>query len=248
MENLDFTYSTHPEKGIDGFTVLDGTVRFYGFVNAILLKTNAINVLDFGAGRGAAFFEDRSAYRLRLRDLRTLGATVTACDVDGAVLGHPASDHRIVIKAGEPLPFSDGQFDVIVSDTVFEHIEDPRFLAIELMRILRLGGFLCVRTPNALGYVRIFSGLIPSSLQMRLLARAQPNRKKKDVFPAVYRMNSLRVMRHLFPTSLIFHYYDASEPAYYFNSRVLYHAFAAMHKVMPSRLASSVCFFIKKTS
>ncbi len=48
----DFTYAAHPEKSIDGFTALDGTVRFYGFVKAIMLRNDVKSVLDFGAGRG----------------------------------------------------------------------------------------------------------------------------------------------------------------------------------------------------
>ena len=66
----DFTHRIHSEKGVDGFTALDGTVKFYGFVHAILLKTGARQVLDFGAGRGAALVDDRSVYRRHLRDLR----------------------------------------------------------------------------------------------------------------------------------------------------------------------------------
>jgi hypothetical protein len=102
----DFSLKWHPEKGIDNFSKLDGTVRFYDFVKAILLKQNVKEALDFGAGRGGFWFDDGSEYKRYLRDLRTFGATVTACDIDDAVLSHPCSQNQVVVRPGNPLPFS----------------------------------------------------------------------------------------------------------------------------------------------
>jgi hypothetical protein len=72
----DFTYRTHSEKNVDGFTALDGTVRFYNFVKAAMLAVGAREVFDFGAGRGGFWHDDPSAYRRELRDLRSAGAWV----------------------------------------------------------------------------------------------------------------------------------------------------------------------------
>ena len=50
----DFTYQLHPEKSIADFTAQDGTVRFYGFVRAIMLRNDVKNVRRLWiAGRGA---------------------------------------------------------------------------------------------------------------------------------------------------------------------------------------------------
>jgi len=242
----DFTYRIHSEKGIDGFTVLDGTVKFYAFVRALLLKTGARNVLDFGAGRGAALADDHSHLRRHLRDLRATGANVTACDLDEIVHSHPASHRQVVISPDEQLPFEDESFDVIVSDMTFEHVENAPFVAGELMRVLRPGGFLCARTPNRLGYVRLASGLLPKRHHAGALRSAQPKRKSHDVFPTFYRMNSLREIRRLFPGCRIYHFRDSAEPAYYFGNQSLYRLFLLVHWLLPRVMSTTVCFYIEK--
>jgi SAM-dependent methyltransferase len=246
LNMTDFTYRIHNEKGIDGFTALDGTVKFYGVVRAIMLKTRARRVLDFGAGRGAALADDRSHYRRHLRDLRATGAHVTACDVDDIVETHCASDQQIVIKAGRPLPFADESFEVIVSDMTFEHIENAPFVAGELMRILAPGGYICARTPNKFGYVRAFSGLVPNRLHSRALSSVQPDRKAQDVFPTVYQMNSVRQIRELFPGCHVHYFSDSAEPAYYFGNQLLYRGFLLLHRLLPQALSTTILFFINK--
>lgn len=242
----DFTHHINPEKGVDGFSVLDGTVKFFGYVRAILLKTGASEVLDFGAGRGAALVEDGSHYRRHLRDLRATGARVTACDIDPVVYTHPASHVQVVVQPGIRLPFNNSSFDVIVSDMTFEHIEDAPFVARELLRTLRPGGWLCARTPNRFGYVRLASELVPNQLHTVVLRLVQPDRKSQDVFPTYYRMNSIGQIKELFPSCAIYGFNDNAEPAYYFGSRLLYSAFLLLHRLLPQTLATGSCFFIQK--
>lgn len=47
-----------------------------------------------------------------------------------------------------PLPFSDGEFDCVVSFQVIEHIVRDKELVAEVMRVLRKGGKFIVSTPN----------------------------------------------------------------------------------------------------
>jgi SAM-dependent methyltransferase len=242
----DFTYCAHFEKNVDNFTALDGTVRFYNFVKAVMLGVEAREVLDFGAGRGAFWEEDTSAYRRELRDLRSGGATVTACDVDRVVLTHPCSHRQIVVYPSEPLPFADHAFDVIVSDMAFEHIENATQMANELLRVLKPGGYVCARTPNRLGYVRMMASLIPNQLHVTTLRRVQPDRKPEDVFPTFYRLNSPEQVRRAFVGCDVFYFFDCAEPAYFFSSRALYTALLIFHKMMPTFLAPGICLFIRK--
>ena len=242
----DFTFRRHPEKNIDGFTALDGTVGFYAFVKAAMLRTRAREVLDFGAGRGAFWHDDTSLYRRHMHDLRTTGATVTACDVDEVVLTHPCSHSQVVIKPDAPLPFPDATFDVIVSDMTFEHIEAPARVGAELLRVLKPGGYICARTPSRTGYVRLVSGLIPNWLHVAALKRIQPGRKAEDVFPIYYRLNSPAQVRAAFPGCEVYHYYHSAEPAYYFGRKSLYAMLQAFHKLMPAKMATAVCFFIRE--
>jgi len=50
--------------------------------------------------------------------------------------GHPS---------GCTLPFEDGAFDLMLSDFVFEHVQNPEQVSAKLARILDLAGWLCPR-------------------------------------------------------------------------------------------------------
>ena len=48
----------------------------------------------------------------------------------------------------EQLPFPDGEFDLVLSTQVIEHVLDPPLAAAELARVLRPGGVLVISTDN----------------------------------------------------------------------------------------------------
>ncbi len=246
MTDPKFISQIHGEKLIDDFTKLDGSIRFFGFVRAILMKLDAGDVLDFGAGRGGFWHDDPSVYRKDIRDLRQGALTVTTCDIDDAVLAHPCSHRQVVVAPGKPLPFHSNSFDVIVSDMTFEHIEDAGAVSHELLRVLKPGGWICARTPNRYGYVTLVSRLVPNRLHSGMLRKVQPGRKAKDVFDAHYRMNSPGDVRKLFRGCRVIHYFDNAEPAYFFQNYWFYRLLLFAHKIMPDMLSTTVCFFIRK--
>ena len=241
---------THSEYAVDAFTKFDGGIRFYGFVHAIILKTDADKacVLDFGAGRGGFFYNRDSEYSKYVQDLRNTGAEVWAADVDSIVLEHPCSNHQVQFDPAEPLPFEDEQFDVIVSDMVFEHLADPASTMSELRRILKPGGWICVRTPNKWGYLALCTRLIPNTLHERVLKWVQPNRKPGSVFPTVYKLNSPKDLKRHFSEDDVHWYYDIAEPAYHCGRVLIYRALLLMHRLLPPKLAVCVCMFVRKRS
>lgn len=58
------------------------------------------------------------------------------------------SNVDIVVKPGDPLPFPDGTFDLIVSTSCFEH--DPCFWITfrEMARVVKVGGYIYVNAPS----------------------------------------------------------------------------------------------------
>ena len=242
---MHFLDRIHPERGVGGFTKLSGTVLFYNFVKAAMARTGATKVLDFGAGRGGTLHTEMAWVR-QLPDLRQLGAQVCAADNDPVVRQHPASDEQVVLERDGPLPFADESFDVIVSDWTFEHVEKPAEIAAELLRILRPGGYVCARTTNRYGYIKLAASLVPNKLHTKVLESVQPDRKPEDVFPTVYKMNSVSQIRRLFPGCSVYWFRDNSEPAYFFQNGLVYRAFIALHWLLPPLFATSICFFIRK--
>jgi SAM-dependent methyltransferase len=235
-----------PEVGAGGFTRIDGTVEFFSRVNALLRPE--MHVVDFGAGRGAAFHDDPCEYRRALRLLRGKVAKVIGVDVDPIVKSNPGLDEAHVVDSDADLPLRSGSIDLIIADFTFEHIRHAGRCAAELRRILKPGGWLCARTPNRWGYVALAARLLPDGLHQHVLRRVQPNRKVEDTFEAHYRMNDLRMLRRLFPATIFEdHSYTFSpEPAYLPESRFVWAVFLAFERFCPSFMRSNVFLFMRK--
>lgn len=127
-----------PEVRIDDFSRRDSTIDFYLRVNA-LLDANSVAV-DLGAGRGEWFFDNSSATRLALRDLRSKAGRVIGIDIDPVVETNPAVHEAHVVAPDARLPLDDASVDLVLCDWTFEHIGEPRRFAGEIHRVLRPGG------------------------------------------------------------------------------------------------------------
>ena len=171
----------YPENRAGGFSRCDGTVQFYQRVRA-LLRPDSV-VLDFGAGRGAAYYQDPSLYRKSLRNLRGEGRRVIGVDIDPVVSSNPWIDEGVVIDSTSRLPFPNETFDLVVSDSTFEHVSDATRIASELDRVIKVGGWICARTPNRNGYVALMNRIVPGGIARSLISSAQPDRKVEDIFP-----------------------------------------------------------------
>lgn len=237
----------YPEVGAGGFTRVDGTVEFYGRVSA--LCTGDSVVLDFGAGRGS-FLEDPVDYRRNLHTLSLRAGKVIGVDVDEAVRANPSVAEAIVVGEDGEIPLASRSIDVVVSDFVFEHIPpiDVPTVAGELTRVLKPGGWLCARTPNARGLIAVASRCVPHKWHESALRRLQPSRQARDEFRAYYAMNTARAVDRAFPSDDFenFSYMYESEPAYAGRSRLLYGGMRALGSVVPQSLSSTMMIFLRK--
>jgi SAM-dependent methyltransferase len=119
------------------------------FVHYVLEKQETIGplrVLDFGCGSGEV-----------LRLLRQQGVECFGTDVfyEGTTTHDIPAVHRLLetqvirrIPEGGRLPFQDGWFDLIISDQVFEHVEDTETTVRELDRILKDEGTMLHHFPS----------------------------------------------------------------------------------------------------
>ena len=234
------------EVGAGGFTSRDGTVEFLSRVNALL--QSQMHVLEFGAGRGAGLQDDPVPFRRGLRNLKGKVARVVACDVDAAVAENPGADETVVIEPDARLPFPDAAFDLVVSDFVFEHIQNPEQVSRELARVLKPGGWLCARTPNKYSPVSLVTRVIHSSRHTKILRWAQPHRREIDVFPTVFKLNSQRDLHAWFPSEAFEHftYRYEPEPGYFFNSRFVLVLMLLVSWLAPPVMKTNLFIFLRK--
>lgn len=233
----------YPETEFGGFTDVDGTIAFYTRVNALLRES--FRVIDFGCGRGE-HQEDPVRFRRELRSLRGKVSYVIGIDPDiSAAEKNPTVDEARPLGKDELWPVDSQSADLIVCDWVVEHLARPSLFFSEAFRVLGRGGILCIRTLNALSYVGLASRITPNKLHTSVLSKIQPDRKEEDVFPTVYRCNTVFALRreltkHGF--SNVVYGYDA-EPSYLSFSGLAYRVGVLHQKLAPAFLGPSLFAF-----
>ena len=149
--------------------------------------------LDIGCGRQIlpAWVMNQE----RQRALASKASLLVGMDVDEAILKHPLLDARVIGK-GEKLPFACETFDLLTANMVFEHVEEPAQVLREVCRVLKPGGRLLFHTPNYHYYLIALASLIPDSVKRRVI-RFLEDREEKDIFPTLYRLNTMGRIRQV---------------------------------------------------
>lgn len=126
-----------------GYAALNETSLLNEYYNrpaiaGLVGNVEGARVLDAGCGSGPIF-----------ADLRAGGAIVTGIDasagmVEQAALRLGADADVAVGDIGEPLPFSDSTFDIVVASQTLHYLEDWAPTLTEFRRVLKPGGRLIV--------------------------------------------------------------------------------------------------------
>jgi SAM-dependent methyltransferase len=238
---MNFNEIYYPESKFGGFTNLDGTVSFYTRVNALVQPE--LILLDYGCGRGA-YAEDRIAYRKALRIFKHKCKRVIGVDVDENARNNPFVDDFYLIGNGK-LPLTDYSVDICVCDWVLEHIEKPDFFFKEMQRIIRPGGYLCIRTSNRWSYISLVARIIKDKHHGYLLSKAQPARNEIDIFPKFFRCNSINQLKNAISRisrNFVVYGYEA-EPAYLNFSQRIYSFGVYLHKLIPEPFHTTIIAF-----
>jgi len=183
----------YPEHRFGGYAHRDGAVAFHCRVQS-LLQPDFI-VCDFGCGRG--FHKDLfRGYAHDLQVLKGKVARVIGVDVDVYGADNPYIDEfrQIQLPDGR-LPLQDGSVDLVVTEWVVEHLPDPGHSFDEIRRVLKPGGYVCIRTPNLWHYSCLGALLIPDRLHYKVRQLLDQPHESTDVFPTLYRCNTLGRMR-----------------------------------------------------
>jgi ubiquinone/menaquinone biosynthesis C-methylase UbiE len=94
----------------------------------------------------------------------------------------------------EKVPLPDNSADMIVSEFVLEHLENPEKVFQELYRILKPGGSFIFLTPNRYNPIMVLSGILPHFIHDWF--RDQILKKGEETHKTYYRANSYdRVVR-----------------------------------------------------
>lgn len=237
-------HNFYPESNFGGFTQVDGTVAFYSRVQALAAPESV--VVDFGCGRGA-YAADPVPFRRSLRVFKGKVSRVIGLDASPAAAENPFLDEFYPLE-GPRWPLEDCSADLVLCDNVLEHLLEPEEFFREAQRVLRPGGAVCIRTPNALNYIAMLSRLIPNRSHARILAKAKPELGEEDIFPTVYRCNTLPAVRRALRRhgfEAVVYGYEA-EPSYLSFSKAAY-ALGVLHqKLSPGLFKAAIFAFGRK--
>ena len=235
----------YPETKFGGFTDIDGTVAFYNRVNSLI--DISFLVLDVGCGRGE-YKDDTVFFRKNLKILRGKGSKVIGIDIDENAKNNPFIDEFKLI-CGNYWPVDDNSIDLIVCDNVLEHIEEPDKFFNEIRRVLKNNGFICIRTTNLWNYIALLATIIPNKYHHIVTSFAQDDRKNVDVFPTLYRCNTIgklkRIMKKNFFECVVYGY--EAEPSYHSFSNIAYFLGVLHQRFIPGLLKHSIFAFGKLT-
>ena len=87
------------------------------------------------------------------------------------------------------IPIPDASVDLIMSRSVFEHLQDPQSVYKEFARILKPGGQVVFLTANMWDYGTLIARLVPNKFHAKII-KAVEGRAEEDTFPTAYRTNT----------------------------------------------------------
>ena len=127
------------------YDAMDHTEPNRGFVGRLVELGAGGEMLDVGCGPGHVALMVCE----QIADARVLGVDLAQHMLDYAERHRAASPHadrvRFELADAKGMPYADGHFDAVYSNTILHHIPDPRPFLTELRRVLKPGGVLLVR-------------------------------------------------------------------------------------------------------
>ena len=241
MRKIEIYY---PEARFGNFTDIDGTITFFIRVNGLIKPS--FTVLDVGCGK-STINKDTIPIRKYLRTIKGKVTKVIGIDIDEGAEINPFIDEFRIIQ-GRSWPIDDESIDLIVSDSVLEHIEDPDEFFSEACRVLKNNGYFCLRTSNRWNYIALIASLIPNKYHAQILKVAQDGRQEEDVFPTLFRCNSIRKIQKMmnkYGFDHVVYGYEAA-PSYFEFSKLAYSFGVLYQKIAPGYFKTAIFAFGKK--
>ena len=153
---LRFQAEHHPMEGTSRFETLEQYCLYLMHLRAyeeVCVLGKGKSVLDLGCNNGWGTHIVAQAAR------RVVGVDVSESALEEARRSAKSDNVEFLRVDGEKLPFADGEFDVVASCQVIEHVADYSPYLREIRRVLGPPGVAIFSTPNA--RIRLDPGMKP---------------------------------------------------------------------------------------
>lgn len=94
------------------------------------------------------------------------------------------------------IPLPNNCVDIIMSRSVFEHLQKPEEVYLEMARILKPGGTIVFLTANMWDYGTLIARMVPNQFHARIVKTVE-GRPEEDTFPTAYKTNTRKDVERL---------------------------------------------------
>ncbi len=149
-----------------------------------LVQPSTATILDAGCGRTAPVLRKLASPSRRLIGIDL----VDPSNVPPGIEYHKADLAK--------MPLEDESVDLVISRSVFEHLEFPQDVYRELNRVLKPGGQVVFLTASLYDYGTVVSRMVPNVYHSKVV-KAVEGRDEHDTFPTMYRTNDKSTIEKL---------------------------------------------------
>ena len=129
-------------ENYDKFAALQRTLSKELIESLSNVKMSPASVLDIGTGTGGAAF----LLAAKFRDAKIIGCDIAPGMIMRAEKNNTFKNVSFTAGDAESLPFDDKSFDLVVSSTTFQWVDDIEKAFAEAKRVLKPGGFFAFVT------------------------------------------------------------------------------------------------------
>lgn len=157
-----------------------------------------LTAADFGVAPGAVVIDVGCAGGLGTAALRRSGCSAIGVELEQHLVDelrhHPDTAALPAVRGdGTRLPFASASVDAACAIEVLEHIPNPEAVLIELRRLLRPGGRLCIAVPSEYterAYARLHPRYVANAGHLRRFARPEMTKLLQDAGFALERVDT----------------------------------------------------------
>ncbi len=144
-------------------------------------------VLDAGCGSGEFGV---------LRKCGDRAGRIIGMDISAEALARNQTIDESIVGSLDNIPLESSSIDLIVCESVFEHLEHPQPVFSEFSRVLKRDGVLVMRTFNKWNWANFISACLPVGVRTRLKGHLL-SEDSEGTFETYYRCNTRKRLQQL---------------------------------------------------